>query len=129
MSDYTQPQSTLETLLEQARRLSSGTLATLTGKTLYTEIDEIRLEFIEFCEENSDKFKTWQPAWWSFIAAKAPGGYEIKYNNYWGYYQISHPEEGACIAEFRNGFDALEWCKAGTRTPKAPPNPLNNVEA
>lgn len=58
----------MESIIEQARRLSSGTLASLTSKTSYATLDAIRVEFIEFCEETT--FRTWQPAWRAYWSAK-----------------------------------------------------------
>lgn len=55
----------MEKLLEQARGLSSGTLASLTGLSRYVQIDAIRLDFIEFCEENPHMEK-WPTAWNAF---------------------------------------------------------------
>ncbi len=50
----------------QARCLSSGTMASLTGKYRYDEIEPIQVDFIEFCEENSARYSTWQSAWNDF---------------------------------------------------------------
>jgi len=54
----------METLIEQARRLSSGTIATLTGENRYVHIDRIRADFVTFCEGRSDE--KWQDAWAEF---------------------------------------------------------------
>lgn len=40
-------------------------------------------------------------------------GYQIRYNDYWGMWQVSHNEIGACIAEFGNLADAIEYCQKG----------------
>ncbi len=61
---------TRETVTEMARGLSSGTLASLTGLNRYDEVDPIRAEFIEFCEENQIRYETWQPAWNEFWSIK-----------------------------------------------------------
>lgn len=53
-------------VLTQARDLSSGTLGSLTGFSNYDQIYVVRLEFIEFCEENSTKYQTWAAAWNAF---------------------------------------------------------------
>lgn len=54
----------METLIEQARRLSSGTVATLTGEKRYTDIDRIRADFVTFCAGRKDE--KWQDAWAEF---------------------------------------------------------------
>lgn len=56
----------METLNEQARRLSSGTIATLTGLRFYRDIDAIRAEFVTFCDGLNPKPKKWQHAWDKF---------------------------------------------------------------
>ena len=40
----------LETPVEQARRLSSGTIATLTGETRYDKIEAIQQDFVKHVE-------------------------------------------------------------------------------
>ena len=56
----------METTNEQARRLSSGTIATLTGLRNYDEIEDVRNWFIEYIQETSDNSETWQQAWKRF---------------------------------------------------------------
>lgn len=56
----------MESLTQQARSLSSGTLATLTGENTYSQIETIQNDFTEFCEENSRYYGTWQEAWPKF---------------------------------------------------------------
>ena len=56
----------LEPVAVQARRLSSGTISTLTGEKLYTIIDEIRQLFVEFCETLPYPCDKWQDAWARF---------------------------------------------------------------
>lgn len=56
----------MHSLVEQARQLSSGTIASLINNPRYEVIDEVRIWFIEFCEENTVKFEKWQDAWESF---------------------------------------------------------------
>ena len=51
---------------EQARLLSSGTMASLTNKNRYDEVEPIQHDFVEFCEENARYFETWQQAWNEF---------------------------------------------------------------
>jgi hypothetical protein len=47
--------------------LSSGTLATITRKSLYSEIDEIHSRFIQFTiaalSSSPNEFGSWQEAW------------------------------------------------------------------
>lgn len=43
--------------------LSSGTMASLTGKTKYSEIDEALAEFLGFAVNSETKFNSWQEAW------------------------------------------------------------------
>ena len=57
-------------LVTQARLLSGGTIASLTGKRRYDEIDPIHAEFEEFCEENKSRFETWTEAWREYQKAK-----------------------------------------------------------
>jgi hypothetical protein len=40
-------------------------------------------------------------------------GYEIKFNGYWGKWQVSHDDIGACIAEFWTYAEAREYCEKG----------------
>lgn len=40
-------------------------------------------------------------------------GYRIRWNSYWHMWQVSHPEIGACIAEFKHFEDAREYCLKG----------------
>lgn len=54
---------TRQDLVSQSRQLSSGTIASLTGKVKYAEIDPIHAEFEEFCMENQGKYETWVEAW------------------------------------------------------------------
>lgn len=56
----------LEPVATQARQLSSGTIATMTGETKYVVIDEIRALFVEFCETLPSGYDTWYKAWASF---------------------------------------------------------------
>lgn len=56
----------LEPVTVQARQLSSGTIASLTGETKYAVIDEIRVLFVEFCESLSYPCDKWQDAWARF---------------------------------------------------------------
>lgn len=59
-----------ESIDKQARALSSGTLAGLTGFRTYSEIDPIQAEFVEFCEENINRYSSWAEAWKHYWALK-----------------------------------------------------------
>ena len=39
-------------------------------------------------------------------------GYRIRYNDFWGYWQVSHPSIGF-VAEFAKKEDAIEHCEKG----------------
>ena len=54
--------------------LSSGTIATLTGKTKYSEIDEIQSEFIAFVNAliPSRRWNNWMEAWDAYRAERSP---------------------------------------------------------
>jgi len=60
MTQHTRYQDTVQ---NQARTLSSGTLATLTGLKRYDQLDAVQAEFVAFTDENSDEFTCWQDAW------------------------------------------------------------------
>lgn len=66
----------METLVEQARRLSSGTIATLTNEKRYVVIDAIRADFVAFCQMlKPGSADTWQKAWgwfWQPICCREP---------------------------------------------------------
>ena len=51
-----------------AINLSSGTLATLTGKRTYEELDAIQAEFVRFAVSQDGEFDTWMEAWNAFTA-------------------------------------------------------------
>ena len=52
-----------ENIINQARALSSGTLSYLCGSTLYATVDQVRADFIDYCEETNAHYKTSQEAW------------------------------------------------------------------
>lgn len=54
-------------IVEAAGQLSSGTLATITGETRYTVVENIRAAFLAFCQEQAGEFGCWQDAWTSFV--------------------------------------------------------------
>jgi hypothetical protein len=43
----------------------------------------------------------------------AINGYKIRYNEFWGMWQVSHPEIGATVAEFKEVNEAVDYCRAG----------------
>jgi hypothetical protein len=53
----------METLNEQARRLASGTIASLTSLRAYRDIDVVRVAFVSFCDGLDRKPEKWQDAW------------------------------------------------------------------
>ena len=64
----------LEPVVRQASQLSSGTIASLTGKRRYDDIDQLRVEFVEFCESVPQWCDTWQRAWALFVIDQARQG-------------------------------------------------------
>lgn len=62
-----------ETVTKQARCLSSGTLSYLCGSTLYSVVDQVRADFIDFCIECEAHFETWQQAWKAYAKVKGYG--------------------------------------------------------
>lgn len=54
------------TILEDARQLSSGTIAGLIGSTRYEDIDREQTAFVAFVANRSGRFETWQDAWEAF---------------------------------------------------------------
>lgn len=56
----------METLTEQARGLSSGTLANLTGYTWYGAIEAVQADFVTFCENQGEDGEKWPSAWCRF---------------------------------------------------------------
>jgi len=51
--------------MEQARQLSSGTIAALSGYDKYVDIERVQTEFVEFCQTR--EFTCWQDAWNEFV--------------------------------------------------------------
>jgi len=56
-----------ESLLQQARTLSSGTIAGLSGETRYQAIDIIQWGFVQYCERFQDRYVTWHEAWSDYV--------------------------------------------------------------
>jgi hypothetical protein len=57
-------------VITDARQLSSGTMADLTGLSRYDQVDPVQFEFVEFCEETPGRWQNWQEAWRSFAQIK-----------------------------------------------------------
>lgn len=55
-----------------ARQLSSGTIATLTGIRRYDQIDQIRYAFMQFVERAERTYETWEDAWLDFFYKGEP---------------------------------------------------------
>lgn len=58
-----------EQVLFCCRNLSSGTMATLTGESLYVRLDSIQAEFVQYvlkAFEQGAEFDTWVDAWNAF---------------------------------------------------------------
>ena len=53
----------------EALSLSSGTIATLTGRKRYDEIDEIQQRFALFVAQAGRDFQTWVQAWAAFTSS------------------------------------------------------------
>lgn len=53
----------MEPLVIQARQLSADTISTLSGFKYYTDIDALRQEFVEFCQNLKNPPEKWQEAW------------------------------------------------------------------
>lgn len=58
--------NTHETIKRDAASLSSGTLATLTGKRSFAELEAIQAEFLAFVEQHPGQYVTWVTAWRDF---------------------------------------------------------------
>jgi len=58
-------------------------------------------------------FCTIKPIEGGYPTESTPNGYTLAYNGFWNTWQVSHDEIGACIAEFDNPAEALEYCKKG----------------
>lgn len=63
-----------EDVTQQARALSSGTLSYLCGSTLYAIVDQVRADFVEYCEETQAHYQNWQAAWRDYAKLK---GYAV----------------------------------------------------
>ena len=55
-----------EATMRDAINLSSGTLATLTGRRSFTELEQIQAEFVAFVEKHPGQYETWIKAWQAF---------------------------------------------------------------
>lgn len=52
-----------ESVIKDARALSSGTIGSLINNTSYAEIDRVQFEFVKFCQEYDDQLGDWIHAW------------------------------------------------------------------
>lgn len=63
---------------QDARALSSGTIAGLIHECKYSIVDKVQAVFINFCEKHEGEFETWVQAWHEFDRTvdyrKAPAG-------------------------------------------------------
>jgi len=55
-----------ETLIRQVAGLSAGTICTLTGLTLYKDVNNVHAAFIEYAKTSTRN--KWQDAWNDFVA-------------------------------------------------------------
>jgi hypothetical protein len=55
-----------ERILRDAASISSGTLAGLTGKRSFAELERIQAEFVAFVEQHPGQYETWIHAWRAF---------------------------------------------------------------
>ena len=53
-------------VLDVAIHLSSGTLANLTGKHLYSELEEIQNAFVAYVINSGNRYDNWMQAWNDF---------------------------------------------------------------
>ena len=56
-----------ETVVDQARTLSSGTIAGLAHETRYQAIDLIQWGFVQYCERYQGRYTVWQEAWSDYV--------------------------------------------------------------
>ena len=56
----------VQTLANDARILSSGTIANLTGLRQYDDIDQVQARFVQFTIDHPADYETWQDAWADF---------------------------------------------------------------
>lgn len=57
-------------ILSDARSLSSGTIATITGNKKYEDIDKTQGQFVNFIQKSDKKYNNWQEAWKDFDSQK-----------------------------------------------------------
>ena len=55
-----------ERVLHDAANLSNGTLAGLTGRRSFTELEQIQAEFVAFVEQHPGQYENWIKAWQVF---------------------------------------------------------------
>ena len=52
-----------ERVLYDATNISSGTLAGLTNRRSFAELEQIQAEFVAFVEKHPGQYETWIQAW------------------------------------------------------------------
>ena len=77
-------------VVTDARQLSSGTIAGLIDNNSYAVVDKVRAEFVSFCEQCTDGwktpvFETWVDAWKAFEKAKFHLGQYVSVTNGYGH--------------------------------------------
>lgn len=55
-----------EQVIHDAVNLSDGTLAALTGRRSFAELEAIQAEFVAFVEQHPGQHETWIKAWRAF---------------------------------------------------------------
>lgn len=63
-------QHRIESLVQQARGLSSGTMATLIGSSKYADIDLAQNDFVSWCTEHGGEYLAWPMAWHAWKAER-----------------------------------------------------------
>jgi len=53
-------------IMHDAANLADGTLATLTGRRSFAELEQIQAEFVAFVEQHPGKYASWIKAWQVF---------------------------------------------------------------
>ena len=52
-----------EKIIRDAASLSDGTLATLTGRRSFAELEQVQADFVAFVEKHPGQCETWMQAW------------------------------------------------------------------
>ena len=59
-----------EEVLMDCLGLSSGTMATLTGKRKYTDLEKAQAKFVAFVKRSPKTYDNWQEAWNGYVARR-----------------------------------------------------------